>query len=165
MKKVFAVLLCLLLSCSVLCAPVAQAEQEELGVLISQEVEYLADGSKIITCVYEDVANQGIATAATTTTKSGRKTKTVQDSDGDTLFTLTVTGTFTVVTGTSATCTAASYSYTAPGSGWSLKTGSATKSSNKAIANGTFVKKVLGITTKSQDVTVTLTCSTSGTLS
>lgn len=164
MKKVFAVLLCLLIGCSVLCAPVAQA-QEEIGTLISQEVEYLADGSKIVTCVYEDIANQGIATAATTVTKSGKKTKSVYDEDNELLFTLTVNGTFSVVTGSSATCTASSYSYTAPGSGWSLKTGSATKSANKATANGTFVKKVLGITTQTKTASVTLTCSTSGTLS
>lgn len=164
MKKVFAVLLCLLIGCSVLYTPAAQA-QEVTEILVSQQVEYLEDGSKIVTCVYEDIANQGIATAATTVTKSGKKTKTGYDSDGDLNWSLTVHGTFSVVTGSSATCTASSYSYTAPGSGWSLKTGSATKSANKATANGTFVKKVLGITTQTKTASVTLTCSTSGTLS
>lgn len=163
MKKLFAVLLCLLIGCSVLCTPVAQA-QEKIGTLISQEVEYLADGSKIVTCVYEDAVNQDIATAATTVTKSGKKTKTGYDSDGDLNWSLTVHGTFSVVTGSSATCTASSYSYTT-GSSWSLKTGSATKSANKATATATFVKKLLGITIKTETPSVTLTCSTSGTLS
>lgn len=164
MKKLFAVLLCLLIGCSVLCAPAAQA-QEETGILVSQQVEYLEDGSKIITCVYEEVSNQGIATAATTVTKSGKKTQTVQDSDGDILFTLTVNGTFSVIMGNSCSCTASSYSYTTPGSGWSLKTGSATKSANKAYANATFVKKILGITTQTKTSSVTLTCSINGVLS
>lgn len=157
-------MLCLSIGCLMLCSTVAQA-QEETGTLISQEVEYLADGSKIVTCVYEDDVNQGIVTAATTVTKSGKKTSTIYNSDDEVLYTLTVNGTFSVVTGSSATCTASSYSYTTPGSGWSLKTGSATKSGNKATANGTFVKKVLGITTKTESRVVTLTCSTSGTLS
>ncbi len=164
MKKVFAVLLCLLIGCSVLCAPAAQA-QEETGTLISQEVEYLADGSKIVTCVYEDDVNQGIATAATTVTKSGKKTQTVYNSDNEVIFTLTVHGTFSVIMGNSCSCTASSYSYTTPGSGWSLKTGSATKSANKAYANGTFVKKILGITTQTENASVTLTCSINGVLS
>ena len=164
MKKLFAVLLCLLIGCSVLCAPIAQA-QEETGILVSQQVEYLEDGSKIVTCVYEEVSNQGIATAATTVTKSGKKTKSVYDEDNELLFTLTVNGTFTVVTGSSATCTASSYSYSVSASSWSFKTGSATKSANKATANGTFVKKFLGITTETKTASVTLTCSTSGTLS
>lgn len=163
MKKVFAVLLCLLIGCSVLYTPAAQA-QEVTEILVSQQVEYLEDGSKIVTCVYEDIANQGIATAATTVTKSGKKTKTGYDSDGDLNWSLTVHGTFSVVTGSSATCTASSYSYTT-GSSWSLKTGSATKSANKAYANATFVKKLLGITINTENASVTLTCSTSGTLS
>lgn len=164
MKKFLVSLLAMLIACCVFCFPMAQAEQETTGILISREVEYLEDGSKIVTCVYEDISNQRIATAATVT-KSGSKTQTAYDSDGDVLYTLTVHGTFSVVTGSSATCTASSYSYTAPGSGWSLKTGSATKSANKATANGTFVKKVLGITTQTKTASVTLTCSTSGTLS
>lgn len=165
MKKLLISLLAVLLACSVFCFPMAQAEQETAGILISRQVEYLEDGSKIVTCVYEDVGTQGIAPAATTVTKSGSKTTTAYDGDGDVLYSLTVHGTFSVVTGSSATCTASSYSYTAPGSGWSLKTGSATKSANKATANGTFVKKVLGITTQTKTASVTLTCSTGGTLS
>lgn len=165
MKKVLIVFLAFLVSFSVFCLPVAQAEQETNGILISREVEYFEDGSKIVTCVYEDIVNQGIATAATTVTKSGSKTSTAYDSDGDALYTLTVHGTFSVVTGSSATCTASSYSYTVPGSGWSLKSGSASRSGNKAIANGTFVKKILGITTQTKTVSVTLTCSVNGALS
>lgn len=128
-------------------------------------MEYFEDGSQIITCVYEDISNQGISTAATTVSKTGRKTKTGKDSDGETLWSLTVTGTFTVVTGSSATCTASSYSYTVPGSGWSLQSGSATKSGNTATANGNFIKKILGITTQNINVSVTLSCDVNGTLS
>lgn len=163
MKKLFAVFLCLLIGCSVLCAPTAQA-QEEPWVLVSSQVDYLEDGSKIVTCVYEEVSNQGIAPAATTATKSGKKTQTGYDSDGDLNWSLTVHGTFSVIMGNSCSCTASTYSYTT-GSSWSLKTGSATKSANKAYANATFVKKLLGITTRTENASVTLTCSINGVLS
>ena len=170
MKQIIALILCLLLS--VVCFPVSslaevQFEQQTLGKLVSETIEYLEDGTQIVTTVYDTTPyeNNGVAPVATTITKSGSKTATGKNSDGDVLWTLTVHGTFRVVTGSSATCTASSYSYTAPGSGWSLKSGSATKSGNVATANGIFVKKFLGITTETRDVTVNLVCSTSGTLS
>ena len=170
MKRIVVLMLCVVLTAA--CFPVgslaeSQPEEPYLGEIVSETIEYLEDGTQIVTTVYDNTPtqNDGIATAATTLTKSGSKVTRGIDSDGEVLWTLTVNGTFTVVTGSSATCTAASYSYTTPGSGWSLKTGSATKSANKAIANGTFVKKLLGITLKTQEASVTLTCSVNGTLS
>ena len=49
--------------------------------------------------------------------------------------------------------------------GWSLKSGAASKSGNKAIGKGTFVKKTLGITVDTRDITCTLTCDVNGNLS
>lgn len=139
------------------------SKTNETTIVISENIETFEDGSQLITVVYEDVS--AISTKATTFTKTGSKTASYKNSSGDVLFTLTTKGTFSVVSGTSSTCTSASYSHTAPGSGWSLKSGSASKSGNKAIGKGTFVKKTLGITVDTRDITCTLTCDVNGNLS
>lgn len=132
-------------------------------VLVSETVEKLEDGSEIVTVIYEEVP--AAATASTTYTKTGSKTCTHKNSDGDALFALTTHGTFTVVSGVSATCTSASVSTTIYNSNWSVESKSASKSNNKATGEGTFVKRVLGIKTNTEEITCTLTCSVNGVLS
>lgn len=144
-----------------------EISNETVSVLISETIQDFGDGSKIITRIYEDIPLNNYSTYSTSFTKTGSKTQTGYSNSNDVIWTLTSKGTFSVVSGTSSKCTAASYSYTAPGSGWSLKsgTGSATKSSNKAIAKGTFIKKVLGVTVETVNATCTLTCDVNGNLS
>ena len=79
------------------------------------------------------------------------------------MWSVTVYGTFTY-NGTTSTCTSASHSTTAPGSAWTIKSVSSTKSGYSAIANATATYKTL---TTSQDysMSVTLYCSPYGILS
>ncbi len=163
MKKILSIALSIIFImsvCSFNVGAVSQAEPE--FKVISETVEYFDDGSSVITTICEYVTPQS---RASTNTVSGTKTKTVKNSDGEVLWKFKVTGTFSVNEGVSATCTAASYSVSDLASSWSLKSATATRSSNKAIANGTFQKKVLFVITNTQDCTVTLQCDANGNLS
>lgn len=133
-------------------------------IIVSETVETFDDGSSITTTVYEHIYNNSTAPASTTYTKSGSKTQTGTNSNGQVVWTFTVSGRFTVNPGVSATCTTAAKSYTTA-TGWSCKSSSISKSSNKAIGKATFVKKILGITCATDDTTCTLTCSVNGVLS
>lgn len=164
MKKLLSVVCVLVMAFSLAllpCSADTNADEKKVSTLISEEIEYFPDGSSIVTQVFEDevISSKG------TVTKSGSKTCTGRDSNNNVLCTFTVHGTFSVNTGVSATCTAASYSYTAPGSGWSLKTASATKSGSSAVGTSTFVKKVLLVTVETRNLNCTLTCSKNGVLS
>ncbi len=130
--------------------------------LISETVEFLDDGSSVITSVYEYGLPQS---RGSTYSKTGAKTRTAKNVDGEVIWKFKVTGTFSVNTGASATCTAASYSVSDLSNGWELKSATATRSGNKAIANGTFQRKVLFIVTDTQDCSVTLQCDANGNLS
>lgn len=142
----------------------ASADSESTNmVLVSETVEKLEDGSEIVTVIYEEVP--AVATASTTYSKSGSKTTTYRNSDGEAQVALTTSGTFTVVSGVSSTCTASSVLTTIYNSDWSVSSKSASKSGNKAIGNGTFKRKLLGITVDTKDLTCTLTCSVNGVLS
>ena len=163
MKKIaYFILITVLLCSQFIIYPSALANNTTM-IKVSETIEYLPDGTKIVTIIEEEVPS--VSTRATTYTKTGSKTSRCINDNEQTIWTFTTKGTFSVVEGTSSTCTSASYSYTTPGSNWSLKSGSATKSSNKAIGNGIFVQKILGITLKTNEATCTLTCSKTGVLS
>lgn len=130
--------------------------------VVSETVEYFEDGSCAVITICEDILPQS---RASTYTKSGSKTYTAKNSDGDVLWKFKVNGTFSVNSGVSATCTSSSYSTSNLASGWSLKTATASRSGNKAIADGTFQKKVLLIVTRTEECRVTLQCDSNGNLS
>lgn len=164
MKKLLSVVCVLVMAFSLVLLPCSAStndDEKNVSTLISEEIEYYQDGSSVVTQVFEDE----IISSKGTVTKSGSKTAAYRDSSNNILCSFTVHGTFSVNTGVSATCTAASYSYTAPGSGWSLKTASATKSGSSAVGTSTFVRKVLLITVDIRDLNCTLTCSKNGVLS
>ena len=164
MKKVVASILVVILM--ITSVPFIAAENLPVATVskvVSEVTEFFDDGSKIVTTVCENI--DSIGPVSTTYTKNGSKTQTGYNNSGDVMWTFTVNGTFRVVEGTSATCTAVSYSHTAPGSGWSLKTASTSKTANRAIGNATFVKKVLLITVDSIDTVCTLYCNVNGELS
>ena len=131
--------------------------------IISETVEYYADGSSAVIIIAEEATE--IGDRATAYTKSGSKTYTMRNSSGDVLWKFTVHGTFSVNAGVSATCTNTSYSTSNIASGWSLKSGSSYASSNKAIGDGTFEHKVLFIVTETKSCHVVLTCDVTGNLS
>lgn len=162
MKKIISiVLITVLLLCTVSISVSATTQRE---VVVSENTEYFEDGSSITTTITQIVSNSKNLARATRNV-TGSKTKTVKNSSGDVLFKFKITGTFTVNEGVSATCTAVSCSASDLASGWSLDSYSTSKSGNTATATGNFKHKVLGITNVTQQVTNTLTCSTTGTLS
>lgn len=163
MKKIAYFILITVLLCSQFIIYPSALTNNTTMIKVSETIEYLPDGTKIVTIIEEEVPS--VSTRATTYTKTGSKTQQGYNNNNELAWTFTTKGTFSVVEGTSSTCTSASYSYTTPGSGWSLKSGSATKSSNKAVGNGVFVYKILGITFNTNETTCTLTCSKTGVLS
>lgn len=97
-------------------------------------------------------------------TKTGSKTTIYNDSDGVAQWKVVVTGTFSY-TGTSSTCTSASHSVTIYDDTWYTYSQTSYKSSNKAIAEVTMKKKLLGIVTSTRSVNLTLSCDANGNLS
>lgn len=121
------------------------------------EVIYFEDGSYITVSLSE-------AQTRASGTKSGNKTYRYYDSNDVELWRAVLTGTFTY-TGSSATCTASSCNVTISNSAWYVVSKTATKSGNKALADLTMGKKVLGITISKKSVSMQLACSANGTLS
>lgn len=127
----------------------------------NSSVEYLDDGTYIITTIEE--ANNSYSTFATTI-KDGNKTITYYNANNEMMWMATLSATFNY-TGSSSTCTIANISYSTYDSNWEITSATATKSANKAIGNITAKHYFLGITTKTVERTLTLTCSADGTLS
>ena len=165
MKKLISIILILSFLLCLFSFNVSAATCESLAkneIVISETTEYFEDGSSVTTTVTQFI-NQN--TSRATKTVSGSKTATVKNTDGDVLYKFKVTGTFSVNEGVSATCTAVSCSASNLASGWSLDSYSTSKSGNKASATGIFKYKVLGITTKTRETSVSISCSVNGTLS
>lgn len=152
MKKIFALTLALLCMCTVF--PVIEVYAEEAT---SESTEYFEDGSYVVTQI-------SFKETRASNTRSGSKAKTYYASDNTKLFSLTVHGVFTY-NGSTASCTSSSFAYNVYDSSWSFKSATASKSGATATASGTFVKKVLGITTMTKTLTPTLTCDKDGNLS
>lgn len=166
MKKIISIVLAIVVLFS-FCSISINADTPSINNLneriISETVEYYADGSSAVITIAEGTAE--IGDRATAYTKSGSKTYTARNSSGNVLWKFTVHGTFSVNAGVSATCTNTSYSTSNIASGWSLKSGSSYASSNKAIGDGTFEHKVLFIVTETKSCHVVLTCDVNGNLS
>lgn len=122
------------------------------------------DGSTLTISPVYVTSEQSLARAAAKTV-SGGKDATYKDSDGNLEWKYTLSGTFSYVPGVSSTCTSATYKNNIYDDSWSFSDGSATKSGNKAIGKGTYVKKFLFITTKTCNVDISITCDTYGNLS
>lgn len=153
MKKI----LCIIFSICILVAhptitPAAQNTTLEM-------VEYMTDGSYFVTTI--SYANSSDLRAST---RTGSKTTTYKSSSGESLWSVTVTGSFSY-TGTSSTCTSSSVSATAYSSSWKITNSSSSKSGNSAVATATATQYRSFIPIDSISKTVTLTCSSSGSLS
>ena len=155
MKKILLILLTItMLSFSMLCTPISAASTTEKVTAVT--IEYLENGDYIETIItYEE--------ALTRSSKTASKTKNYKNSDGDVMWSVTVRGTFSY-NGTTSSCTAVSHSTTSPGTYWSIKSASSSKSGNTATAKAGATKSISGV---SQDysMSVSLTCSANGTLS
>lgn len=153
MKRIFVAILALVMLCSVaLCTPASAAPITESKTVI----EYLENGDYIETIIsWEE--------NSTRSSKTGSKTNNYKNNNNEILWSVTVRGTF-YYNGSTSSCTAVSHSTTAPSSYWTIKNSSSSRSGNKATANATATLRV-GSTAHDESMTVTLTCSASGTLS
>lgn len=152
----------LFVGCFVIVPRVNAAEYERFGelILVSETVEYLEDGSSIITSVYEEL----VQTRSNLYDKAGSKVYRYRNADGEVLWTLTVSGEFRIIEGASVTCTSASCSTAIYNDAWSCTRKSASPSGNQAVANGQFQKTLLGIVVDTENVNVTLSCDPYGNL-
>jgi ABC-type Na+ efflux pump permease subunit len=91
--------------------------------------------------------------------KTARKTANYKNAQGAIMFSVTVTGTFTY-TGSSSTCTKS----VAKNTNWKISSKSASKSGNKATAKAIAKRYVDGVAVETQNCTVTLICSSNGSL-
>lgn len=154
MKKLIVVLLITAtLCCTALCTPVGATSVSEAT---TTTVEYLDNGDYIETIITYD-------NSLTRSTKTASKTSNYKNSSGDILWSVTVKGTFTY-NGTTSSCTSCSHSTTAPGTYWSIKSSSSSKSGNTATATAVATYKT-ALITKDYSMSVKLTCSADGTLS
>lgn len=150
MKKVLSILFAALFLLVLIPSAPVKAET-------TTDVVYFEDGSYVVTVLQE-------YSTRSSNQKTASKSSTLYDPNGGSVATLTVRGTFRY-DGTTATCTASTYTHQIHNSSWSLSSGSASKSGNTATAKGTFARKVLGITTDSKTLTVSLSCDKNGNLS
>ena len=145
MKRVVSVLMLVFFLFSAL--PMAGAAEA-----VSEERIELGDGYYLIAETFQSGARASKPV-------SGSKPYTCYDSAGTALWKVTLYGTFTY-TGSSATCTASSISTTIYDSSWSTGSKSASKSGNKATGSATMKTS----TVKSVPVSLSLSCSASGSL-
>ncbi len=124
-------------------------------------IEKLENGDYIETII-ESVDKPGILPMGNNTiTKT--KTKNYRNNSGTVLWSVSVTGTFSY-NGTTSTCTSCSKKTTSPGSNWSIKSSSVSKSGNSATAKATATYKTATVT-KDYSMSVTIKCSADGKIS
>ena len=124
---------------------------------VSEERIELGDGYYLIAETFQS----GVRASKSV---SGSKPYTCYDGAGTALWKVTLYGTFTY-TGSSATCTASSISTTIYENSWSTGSKSASKSGSKATGSANIKQTKNGLTAKSVPVSLSLSCSASGTLS
>ena len=150
MKKLISVILVAMLAFT--CLPIAGAAE----TVATKKIEF-DDGSYLIV----ETIRSGARAAHSI---SGSKPYTYYSASGAAQWKVTLYGTFTY-TGSSATCTASSISTTIYENSWSTGSKSASKSGSKATGSATMKQTKNGLTAKSVPVSLSLSCSASGTLS
>lgn len=156
MLRFFSLLLSVVLFFAPL-VPTAYCAELPVPYTASDSVIQLPNGMYIVSEICEEENTASLW--ATNQTKSGSKTNTLYSAGGTKLASVTVRGTFTY-NGSTASATNSSYSYSIYDSAWSFSSGSSSYSGATATAKCTF--KFLGL---SESMTVSLTCSPTGTLS
>lgn len=152
MKRIFSLLVCILVAASILVFPVSAAElPADEQIIVSRTVQNMGDGFYCI----ETISVPAVQPYANT--KTGTKTAQFVSS-GTTVFALSVTGTFTY--GSTSEATSASYSITTYVENATVKDCSAHTSGASAVATGSVSYQ--GFTLQK---TVTLTCDKNGNLS
>lgn len=159
MKKILSLTMIFVLVCSFNVSSFAVVNNNE--IFARSDIEYLEDGSYIVTEI--TVGNSDFSVAAANT-KSGSKTIKHYGSNNELQWTATIKGTFSY-TGSTAMCTASSITYSILDDSWKITSATASKTMNKAVGNVTAKHYFLGIPIKTVEETITLICSASGVLS
>ena len=113
---------------------------------------------------YLEIIIEETPTTRASNQKTARKIGNYKNSQGKVVFTVTVTGTFTY-TGSSSTCTKSVAEASSKNANWKISSKSASKSGNKATAKATAKRYVDGTAVETRNCSVTLTCSSNGSLS
>ena len=119
-------------------------------------VKYYSDGSYTVTTI----ETSDLSHLDTSTIKKTKHT-TFYNSDNEKEWDITVTGTFTY-TGSSATCTNSTVSYKIYDTHWKVTSSQASKSGRIAKGEFTLKRYFLGIPIKTDNETLTITCSNTG---
>ena len=137
----------------------ADTEPETVQLEDGTTVTYFSDGGVLTTSppVLVEESYSTLGTAKTVT-----YSKTEKYTYGDTTeWTYTLTASFTY-TGDSSVCTSASYTKTIYKNNWQFSNGSTSTSGNRAYGYGTFKYKILGVTTKTINVELSMFCTVGG---
>lgn len=136
-----------------LCPNTAYAAE---NAVTENSIEYFDDGSYIVT----EITKSTITTFAAKTTSS-YKTSHFYNSKNVKEWTVRLDAAFSY-TGSSATCTSAKTSYTIYNDAWKVTSAVPSKSGNKATGTFTVKKYLLGVSIKTVNRTLTITCSNTG---
>lgn len=164
MKKIISVLLAIIvLTLFVTVSASAEtsiSSQSNAATVSDTYTEYFDDGSYLVITI-----EQSLTPRASTYTKDGHKSVTLYNSDDELQWEYILVGTFKVTTGVSAVCTNSTYEYTIYNNSWSLTAHNNSYSENAAYGTATFKKKVLFITTSTQDIDARVLCDAYGNIS
>ena len=167
MKKRLLSLFLILCMCGILSVPTFAAtsfDAESFDPLslteISTDVEYFEDGSYLVTTIKSSPTPR-----ANVYTKTGTKEVTLYDEDNKVQWIYYLIGTFTIETGVSCVCTNSTYSYEIYVNKWSMTEHDNWYSHNAAFGTATFKKKVLFITTSTQELEGAVWCDAYGVIS
>lgn len=158
MKKIISLVLSTILLFSVI-NTTAFAISPSSETEVTENIIQYEDGYYAV-IEYDEV--KAVSTMSTVEYVTHTATYSLRDSSSTLILTFTLTAKFKVNKGISVTCTSATYSSNVYVSGWSIVSPSASYSGATATATATAKKKVLGITTKSVPISVSLTCDKNG---
>lgn len=160
MKKFVTTLLALLMLLQILSTTAGALDQRDYDSMETiSYTEYLDDGSYIIITIEQSPIGR-----SSTYTVTGRKHVELFNSSDELQWRYTLIGTYTVVDGVSAVCTNSTYSSTIYNDKWSLTAHSNRYSGNTAYGTATYKKKVLFVTTSTQDIDIYITCDIYGSI-
>lgn len=161
-KSIFSMFLLVCMLCAMsLPAFAAEPEATTVDILalteVTETVEYLEDGSYIVTTVRTSPTPR-----AEIYSKSAAKEVRLYDEDDELQWTYFLIGTYTIETGVSCVCTNSTYSYNIYVDKWSLTDHSNWYSGYVAYGTAVFKKKVLFITTSTQNIEGSVACNSYG---
>ena len=163
MKKSFFTLFLLGCLMVVFFVPVSAAEttaNTEALTVSSVDVEYFEDGSYLVTTIKEGPTARGEVYS-----KNGYKDITVYNQDDEVQWIYTLVGTFTVETGVSVVCTDAYHYYEIYDTSWKETEHREWYEGNVAYGDSVFKRKVLFITTSTQEIYAHVACDAYGVIS